>query len=397
MRRVVFLAIAGCMVLVALVFCLRPAQSGAAETSALINDALDKQVERINFGDKGERFPEALKTIYEKTGVQFKVDPSVWDLLPWGQDTRIQAQLDRVTLRDAMKAITAKMGLRMTLRDEYVEIRPMPALRRLGQRASRTELHALDYLSSTPANLGTDRPTIKQLLDAVDEKLAADKETKEPLAIENRMADSPEMDKRIFVPRNATLADALEAIAKETRFTWYPWGKNVLVVPKEYRTQRLLNKRVTIPAGERGVDLLQLLTDLSTQTGVQFAYQPGAIQSVPATSRTIHGIFENAPGQEVLDAVVGATGLTYVIQDDKVVVQPAANAPAAAPPRDPIMGMIQLDNGMQVLVPTSQVPPDIREYLKYKTQKKFDEIRQMMKDEGFKPTTQPAPEEHQDL
>ncbi|HEX2973855.1 MAG TPA: hypothetical protein VHP11_16095, partial [Tepidisphaeraceae bacterium] len=68
----------------------------------------------------------------------------------------------------------------------------------------------------------------------------------------------------------------------------------------------------------------------------------------------------------------------------------AATAPAA--PRDPVIGIIQLDSGIQVLVPASQVPADLREYIRYKTQKQLAKIREMMEDENFQPgaTTQPT-------
>ena len=41
----------------------------------------------------------------------------------------------------------------------------------------------------------------------------------------------------------------------------------------------------------------------------------------------------------------------------------------------------------------SQVPADLREYIKHKTNQQFEKIREMMKEEGFKataPATQPA-------
>ena len=58
-------------------------------------------------------------------------------------------------------------------------------------------------------------------------------------------------------------------------------------------------------------------------------------------------------------------------------------------PRDPPVGFIQLDIGMQVLVPTSHVPPDLLEYIRSKTQRELLKIRKMMEEENFKPTAQP--------
>jgi hypothetical protein len=45
---------------------------------------------------------------------------------------------------------------------------------------------------------------------------------------------------------------------------------------------------------------------------------------------------------------------------------------------------------MQVAVRESQVPPDMQEYLRERTQRELDKIRQMMREEGFKPRNPPA-------
>jgi hypothetical protein len=39
----------------------------------------------------------------------------------------------------------------------------------------------------------------------------------------------------------------------------------------------------------------------------------------------------------------------------------------------------------------------VREYLQYKKQEEIKKLRQMMKDENFKPATQPATEPNEDL
>ncbi len=99
----------------------------------------------------------------------------------------------------------------------------------------------------------------------------------------------------------------------------------------------------------------------------------------------------------MLSKISASTGVNYAILDDKVAIGTAAGtaqaAQGAAAQRDPTIGILQLDSGIQVLIPTSQVPPDIREYLKFKTQKELKKIREMMEDEKFKPsapTTQPS-------
>jgi hypothetical protein len=101
----------------------------------------------------------------------------------------------------------------------------------------------------------------------------------------------------------------------------------------------------------------------------------------------MRGVMENASAQQILEAIAGATGLQYTIADEKVVISSAAVDPNR---REPNIGFVQLDIGMQVLVPVSQVPADLKEFIRYKTQKELQRMRKMMEEEGFKPSTQPG-------
>jgi len=378
MRYGLLMAVAGCF--------LGSAAFGQ-ETSALINKALDEQV-KLNLNST---LPDAMDAIWKQYGVRLEADPKVWELLPWGKETNVTAKIENYTLRESLALITRKLGLVFVLREEAVEIQPMPALKRLGQRASVQELRALDLLASTPLNLKMERPTIRQLLETIDLKLAATKDA--DLGIENRLGESVDQGKTVYVPRNASMMEGLESLPKETRATWYPWGKSILIVTKEDRTRALLSKPLTIRMGPSGTDVLEVLAEIAGRTGVFFDYQAGAIQGIAAESRVIRGMIENVPAQQILSNLSAATGLVYVIQDEKVYIAPANQAGRGAGGRDPIIGMIQLDNGMQVLVPTSQIPADLREYIRHKTQKALKTVRDMMEDEGFKPSpaaTQPV-------
>jgi hypothetical protein len=372
--------------LIGLVICVMAGIAGTAyaqDSSALINQALDQQVPRQFKLDT--TLPEAMKKISRDTGVKIVEDPAIWDLLPWGRDTAVKATFDNVTLREAMEAITRKLGLTMTLREQAVEIGPMPALKRLGQRSGRDELRALDLLATRQMALNTDHPTIKRLLEEIDLKLAAEKEVQ--VAIENRIGDAVSQERTVFVPRNATMMDALESLPKETRATWYPWGKTIVVVSKDEPTRRMLSKPLTLRPGERGMDITTVLTEVATRTGVPLEIQPGALAAIPVDARTVRGTMENASAQQILEAIAGATGLQYAIADDKVVISSATTDPNR---REPNIGFVQLDIGMQVLVPVSQVPADLKEFIRYKTQKELQRMRKMMEEEGFKPSTQPA-------
>src|SRR5215217_4855941 len=132
--------------LVAVTLLASPLLAQNTNTSALINEQLDKLVKlKID-----APLPQAMQQIATDTGVPVRATQNVWDLLPWGEQTKITAKIENQTLRGALQAITRKLGLTFELADEAVELRPLPALRRLGRRATVEELEVLDFLSRTP-------------------------------------------------------------------------------------------------------------------------------------------------------------------------------------------------------------------------------------------------------
>jgi hypothetical protein len=354
----------------------------AQDTSALLNKALDEPV-KLGINDT---LPRALEAITRQTGLRLEVEPVVWELLPWGQDTNIRATIENKTLRQALTLMMRKLGLTFEVKEESVQIQPMPPLRRLARRATVQELAALDLLAATPAALESDRLTLKRLLELLDRKLL---DLKSDFAIENRTGDAVRQDKMVFVPRNATLMDALESLPKESGATWYPWGKNLIITTKEDRVRAQLGRTLTVRYNN--LDVLQVLMELASRSGVRFDIQSGALGQLPAEARSVRALFENASVQQVLEAICGSTGLAWSIKEEAVQVTNPNVRPGGAA-RDPVIGILQLDIGLQVLVPQSQVPPDLREFIRHKTRKELEKMRKMMQDEGFRPATRPATE-----
>jgi len=356
-----------------------PLPAHAEQTSALINQQLDSPFELTL---KDTPLPQALKQIGNATGVRIDPTESVYNLLPWGDQTTINAKIANQSLRDALTAIARKLGLMFVLKDDYVELRPVPALARLGRRATLDELGVLDTLSSTPLNLGTEKPKLGALLEAVDQKLV---EVKSPFAVENRLGERFN-DRVITLARNATLNDALEAISQQTEGTWYPWEKSIVVVPKEEQIRNQLNK--TISVRWDSVDIEQVLQELAQRSGLQFSFEAGAIQRIPPEFRKVRLFLQEVPIKQALETINSVTGLGYSVTEDGVYIwNVAVSSPAT---RDPIVAMIQLKDGSTLLLPKSKVPPDVRDYLDQKMTAEIARLRQQMKDEGFVPTTQPA-------
>lgn len=366
------------MVLGMAMVAVAPSGAMSQDTSSLMNQSLDQPV-KVQFDTV---LPEAMTQITRITGVRVEAEAAVWELLPWGQQTNIQAKIENQTLRQAMDAITRKLALTYVMRDDVLQLQPAPALRRVGRRATIQELQALDVLTAQSLGLAQDRVTVKQLVDAVDQKLAAAKST---FAMEYRPGDAIRPDKTVFVPRNATMADALEAIVKETPLTWYPWGKTIVVVPKEEQVRNQLAKTITMRFA--GVDVAQVLTELSQRAGVRFEIEPGALQRVPAEVRNVQLMLDNSSVMQALESVAGFTGLGYVVTPRGVYIWNQSYGDPSGR-RDRVVGLMSLpDVGIQAFIFDSQVPPDMKEYLKMHREKEFEKVRQLMQEQGFRPTT----------
>ena len=309
----------------AVVVCLA-GTARASVTSALIARALDSQQDL----DLNAVLPDAMQQIASATGVRLEADAAVWDLLPWGEQTNITAKLRGHTLRQDLAAVTRTLGLTFAQTDEAVVLRPLPPLRRLGRRATVGELGVLDTLAGKPVNLPTDRPTVRDVLAAVDARL---REAKSPFAVDDRASDGV-LGQRIGVPRNATAMDALEAVAAQTPVTWYPWGQSVVVLPKEQQVRQQLGHTITVRYA--GVDVGQALLELSQRAGVPFDVEPGAYQRVPAAYRTVSLLLDDATVQQALETIGGYTGLGFDVTDVGVHVYnqftpEAATRPATRP------------------------------------------------------------------
>jgi hypothetical protein len=286
-------------------------------TSALIN----KQLDTLQDLKLNTTLADAMQQIGNQTGVRLEADPAVWELLPWGEQTTINATIKNRTLRQGLAAITQKLALEFVLADETVQVRPMPALRRLGHRATVDELAVLDLMSSTPLQL--DHPTFGQIVKSVNEKLAA---LKSPFAIDDRAGDGVQ-DQKINVASNTTMADLMEDLCQQTDAAWYPWGKTIFIVTKEEQIRSQLNK--TISARYNGVDVSQVLLELSQRAGVDLIIDPGAYQKVADQSRSIHLMLENASVQLAFETIEGCTGLVFDVTDKGVHWSYPADAGAA--------------------------------------------------------------------
>src|SRR3954466_13143005 len=78
---------------------IAPPLALAQDSSALINQRLDQP---YSLTAKDELLASAFKKITADTGVRIEATSAVWDLLPWGDQTTLNAKIENIPLRQAL-------------------------------------------------------------------------------------------------------------------------------------------------------------------------------------------------------------------------------------------------------------------------------------------------------
>ena len=133
---------------------------------------------------------------------------------PGADQTNIKATIQNHTLRQGLTAITQKLALEFVLTDESVQLRPIPALQRLGRRATVDELEVLDLMTRTPMEL--DHPTAGQIVRSCRWKTRRAEIAQ--FAIDDHADNDNTARSEDQHPRNASMADVLEDLCQQTRY-----------------------------------------------------------------------------------------------------------------------------------------------------------------------------------
>ena len=357
---------------------------------ALINQALDKNVSLQLDGV----LPTVLKTIEDQTGVRITPSDQVYDLLPWGEQTNIKAKIENQTLRSALSAITHKLGLYWELGQFDVVIKPMPALARLGRRATVAELQALDLLTTSPLGEHKEQMTVQELVSAIDQKLAAIKTPS--LAVQLRSGDPDDaqagtikLDTQMNIRRDATLAEALQDMTRQSDATWYPWGKDIVIVPKQQQIRLQLDKTITAalhgPGHQQGArqSLAEGGRAVPGGAGGVSARAAGVSQHQARSGQRQHPAGAGRHSRVHRPGLRREAGRDLHLEPEP---QPTANARGG---NDPVIATIEADGGLAVFLRESDLPADVAEYLKHKKDEEVARLRRRMKDENFSPRRGP--------
>lgn len=370
---------------------LAAACAAAAQPSGNIQLALDKLVE---FDIPNAPVDTAFEQLSRKTAVKFVIDPSVYECMPYGDQTRLGMKVKGYTLREALSPMLGKQAMEWIVDNDTVRVLPAPALLRMARRATYKELEVLGLINSLKAQPpgGETGDVLEQLRKAAGNKdlaiifhASAAQADKEVQAEAVRRANT-------VLP--GTPASWLDFLCHGRGWTWYLWGDSIMVVEKARQVERQLQRQVSLRYDN--ADLTTVLLDLARQARVKLSMDPGVMDLLPAETRTHFNLrMTEATIDQALEVIGGATGLRFVREPDGLRVQASERLPQASAGSDStrqrppfyVKKSLTMPDGstVELLLRPDELPEDVQEAIKAERDKLFELLIKK-----YRPTTRPA-------
>lgn len=340
-----------------LCFALAPA---GAQGPAGVQLALDRPVE-LEVADAP--IGEVFRKLTAATGVRFVIAPSVYECLPYGDQTRLAVKLKNVTLRKALSPMLSQQAMEWSVEDDAVRIVPAPALLRMNRRATYDELRTLGKIYSVPLEPADKASVIDQL-----RKVTATSGLKLAFHVKGDQDVAVERANRILP---ATGAAWLDMLCHGRGWTWYLWNEGIVVMDKADQVARQLQRHVSLRY--ENAALADVLLDLARRAHVALTLEPGVLNLLPPqVQQNFNLMMTDATIAQALEVISGATGLKFtptaegihVAPSERLKEQVAGIAPVAARPRTPffLKRTITLADGstMELLIRPDDLPPELQ-------------------------------------
>jgi hypothetical protein len=361
--------------------CLLLATDGSTvDQRVLIEQALDEST-RIELTDV--KLGEAFALVTEQTGVEVVMTPEVMSLIPYGPETKVNATIENIPLRQGLIDLVAPLGMTFVVLADYVEIIPTPPLLRLGRPATWAELDLLGELrASRPGVVDAD---MQSLRDRLQFQVRA-QDPFNALAAEIRATGVGSGD------------EVLSVACDKLGWSWSIDGDRIVVLSIEQQFRRQLQWPIRLKINDR--PLPDVIRHVGLYAGVPVRLEPGALQSLPVRVQEHFALNVNdLSAEEALEMIASYTGLGYLIDREGVLFYRTASpgapteeasaqptgfggpSPETAQPRgqDPYVGKItvQLDDGKTVewLIRESELPQDLKLRRRQDLQDAFDALR----------------------
>lgn len=296
---------------------LSAATRAAQPLREVVQQALDQTIRsRIELPEKPIR--EALDDLEARTGLRFVLDATAADWMPYGEQTRIAIVMENVSVREGLGRIFAGLGLAMRVADDRIMVEPAPVLERLSRRLTLDEVATLQLLAErswSSAGKGL----------AIDLRLPPDQANAER-RLDDAVARAP----------GASAIEQLESATAALGWTWTPLGKGIVVYGRAEDVSQRLDRAIDV--NYRRVPLDEMLVDLGRRIGVTVYFEPGVLQRVSARQRNVDLIQRHTTVRQVLELIVGNTGLAYEVGATGILItspRGTAEPPPDGTPRDP--------------------------------------------------------------
>jgi hypothetical protein len=374
----------------------------AAQPATNIQTALDRPVnlviaEPIPIGDVFERLSAA-------SGVRFFIDPDTYDLLPYGDQTRITIKLPNKTLREGLPRLLAPLALSWNLGPDNVRIVPSEPLYRMCHRATYEELVTLGKLitdADHPRNqimppADPARPDyIEQLRKVTGNKnlkIAFPEKTDEVAAFAKGQKILP-----------STGEQWLNMVSQAQGWTWYLEGDTIAILDQKKQIERQLQRLVSV--NYKDADLVPCMLDLARKARVKLTMDAGVMAMVPQDKlKNFNMVVTNQSIAQAFEVISGATGLKFAPTAEGVTVEASdalRNLQAASQPARPRIFVklpLTTPDGKsigEIYLGPEELPPDIMDAVQAQKAKFIEQLRLQYPAKPqatSRPTTRPSPE-----
>jgi len=314
------------------------------------------------------------------SGVKFIIDHDTFDVLPYGDQTRLSVKLKNVTLRKALTPVLSAQALRWEIAGDKVRIIPTEPLYRMCRRATYDELQMLGKMHQRkiePAPEGGDTfAAMKSKLGAEDLEILfhvkADEATKQKaFAGAARALPGP-------------AAVYFDRLCHGRGWTWYLQGDQVVILDKVLQYKRQLEKQITLKY--KNAQLVQVLADLAHEARVKLTMRPGVLQYLSDEAKGNFNLtMSEASIAEALEVISGATGLEFKPTANGLLVQASdelksnSRGTGGNRKRSPFFVKLSVPgpDGTQyeVFLHADELPDDVVKAIKAEKQKFIDNIR----------------------
>jgi hypothetical protein len=356
-------------------------ESGSQEAmEGLVAAALDQRIDdEIEISERP--ILEALGALEAATGLRFAVDERAIKWMPYGEHTKIEMELEDISVREGLGRIFDGLGLRMRVRGGEVLVEPAPWLERLGRRMTIDEVKVLGRLAKRPYKDVEKSIDLRFDLAPADTLVSAETGTRRsPKAMLEAAMPSVGFGNALW---------QLEGATQQLGWRWVPDGRWILVYNPQKDAQRRLERRVDLRFENE--PLGYVLRELAQMAGLRVVYAPGVQDALEVETRAVTLVQSDITVVNALELLATSADIGYDIRGQALHVSNSsgavAGASAAAPRRPSIVAILRVpvgDDGTTIdfLIREDEVPPEFGELKKRKLPEVVEVLRKRLGTEG---------------